>query len=305
MARQRLASVAGSRATSRKRACRIDFVGGFPEASLGDVDLKAAYGRTVLPSERQTEVSHAGASSAPTAWKRWNETAQDVAGAVERRGAVKGNTGSRYVGRTLGQETVPQLAVRTRRDVQRNPGERLTALLHHIHMVSLRSSYVGRKRNATASVDRLQGRGVRAISRPAGPPALPALRGVSASKPAAVVPAGRKSALGTSLRPTTLIAASGHPVVQSTPTVMPYGPGWGRSRWPRFACRLHRPQWTMGIANLRSPAHRGPRLGRPVARFCAHWTKWEWGKKHRPRFVAATIWLVNCLLRSGRGLRSR
>ena len=87
--------------------------------------------------------------------KRLNKTAEVVAETVERRGAAKGKAGSRDTGWTLGQETVPQVADRIRRAVKRNPGERLTALLHHINAATLRASYFGLKREAAAGVDQV------------------------------------------------------------------------------------------------------------------------------------------------------
>ena len=50
---------------------------------------------------------------------------------------------------------MPQVADRIRRAVERNPKERLTALLHHINAATLRASYFGLKREAAAGVDQV------------------------------------------------------------------------------------------------------------------------------------------------------
>ncbi|MDE0101445.1 MAG: group II intron reverse transcriptase/maturase [Bryobacterales bacterium] len=96
-----------------------------------------------------------GASSDPTVGKRANKPGRPGAEPVERRGSIKGKAGSRDTGWTLGQETVQQVASRIRRAVERNPRERLTALLHHINHATLREAYFGLKRAAAAGVDRV------------------------------------------------------------------------------------------------------------------------------------------------------
>ena len=87
--------------------------------------------------------------------KRANKAGGPVAEPVERRESAKRKAGSRDTGWTLGQETVPQVAYRLRKAVERNPKERLTALLHHINPGTLRESCFGLKREAAAGVDRV------------------------------------------------------------------------------------------------------------------------------------------------------
>lgn len=84
-----------------------------------------------------------------------NNAGQPAAERVERRETTKRKAASRDTGWTLGRETVPQVASRLRKAVERNPKERLTALLHHINTGTLRESYFGLKKDAAAGVDRM------------------------------------------------------------------------------------------------------------------------------------------------------
>ena len=72
---------------------------------------------------------------------------------MEPRTEPKGNPGSQSTCRTQSRESVTQAADRIRQFVQREPRERLTALLHHVTVDALRWAFFELKRNAAAGAD--------------------------------------------------------------------------------------------------------------------------------------------------------
>ena len=72
---------------------------------------------------------------------------------MERRTEPKGNPGSQSTRRTQGRESVTQAADRIRQFVQREPRERLTALLHHVTVDALRWAYFELKKDAAPGAD--------------------------------------------------------------------------------------------------------------------------------------------------------
>jgi len=72
---------------------------------------------------------------------------------MEPRTEPKGNPGSQSTRRAQDRESVTQAADRIRQFVQREPRERLTALLHHITVDALRWAFFALKRNAAAGAD--------------------------------------------------------------------------------------------------------------------------------------------------------
>ena len=72
---------------------------------------------------------------------------------MEPRTGPKGNLESQSTRRTQDRESVSQAADRIRQFVQREPRERLTALLHHVTVDALRWAFFELKRNASAGAD--------------------------------------------------------------------------------------------------------------------------------------------------------
>ena len=72
---------------------------------------------------------------------------------MEPRTEPKGNPKSQSMRRTQDRESVSQAADRIRQFVQREPGVRLTALLHHVTVDALRWAFFEMKKNAAAGVD--------------------------------------------------------------------------------------------------------------------------------------------------------
>ena len=72
---------------------------------------------------------------------------------MERRTEPKGNPGSQSTCRTQRRESVTQAADRIRQFVQREPRERLTALLHHVTVDALRWAFFELKKDAAAGAD--------------------------------------------------------------------------------------------------------------------------------------------------------
>ena len=101
---------------------------------------------------------------------------------MERRTEPKGNLESQSMRRTQNRESVSQAADRIRQFVQREPRERLTALLHHVTVDALRWAFFALKKDAAAGADGmtwgmyeggLEGR----FGRPARPRALGSVPG--------------------------------------------------------------------------------------------------------------------------------
>ena len=72
---------------------------------------------------------------------------------MEPRTEPKGNLESQSTRRTQDRESVSQAADRIRQFVQREPQERLTALLHHVTVDALRWAFFALKRDAAAGAD--------------------------------------------------------------------------------------------------------------------------------------------------------
>ncbi len=82
-----------------------------------------------------------------------NKAARAAAEREERRAGTNENPGGRSTVRTQGRAAVSQGAERIRQCIQRNPKEKLTALLHHVTPETLRVAYVALKRDAAPGVD--------------------------------------------------------------------------------------------------------------------------------------------------------
>jgi len=102
------------------------------------------------PSMNAREKSHR--SVVPE--KRPNEPGEELGEeGVEGRGLAKGNTGEATAPRTQGREDASSGLDRVREAARRKGGTRFTALLHHITLEMLESSYYALKRNAAPGVD--------------------------------------------------------------------------------------------------------------------------------------------------------
>ena len=85
--------------------------------------------------------------------KSANKGASAPAEPMERRTEPEGNPGSQSTRRTQDRESVSQAVDRIRQFVQREPRERLTALLHHVTVDALRWAFFELKRDAAAGAD--------------------------------------------------------------------------------------------------------------------------------------------------------
>ena len=94
-----------------------------------------------------------GASSDPTATKLANKGASAPAEPVEPRTGPEGNLESQSTCRTQDRESVSHAADRIRQFVQREPGVRLTTLLHHVRVDALRWAFFELKKDAAAGAD--------------------------------------------------------------------------------------------------------------------------------------------------------
>src|SRR5580693_2075316 len=87
--------------------------------------------------------------------KRANKAASVAAEPVERRGGAKENADLQSTDRTQSREAVSQAQARIREAVTRNRQDKLTALLHHINIDVLRTSFFGLKKTAAPGVDEM------------------------------------------------------------------------------------------------------------------------------------------------------
>ena len=87
--------------------------------------------------------------------KRTNKAASAAAEPVERRGGAKENAELQSTVRTQSREAVSQAQARIREAVTRNRQDELTALLHHINIDVLRTSFFGLKKTAAPGVDEM------------------------------------------------------------------------------------------------------------------------------------------------------
>ena len=91
--------------------------------------------------------------AAIVAMKAANKGEQFPAEPLERRAAAEKNPRSTGTVRTQSRGAVSPGAERIRQFAKENPGERLTALLHHITPEALRDAYLALKRDAAPGVD--------------------------------------------------------------------------------------------------------------------------------------------------------
>src|ERR1700736_1367749 len=77
----------------------------------------------------------------------------DAAEPVEQRSGAKGNASEQSTHRTQGRERVTQALDRVRKAARLKRKEKLTALLHHINVDSLREAFFALKRDAAPGVD--------------------------------------------------------------------------------------------------------------------------------------------------------
>ena len=87
------------------------------------------------------------------AMKQANKREQSRAESAEQRGSTKRNPGSQTTCRTQCRESVPPAADRIRQAAERNPKERMTALLHHITPEALEAAFYALRKDAAAGVD--------------------------------------------------------------------------------------------------------------------------------------------------------
>jgi group II intron reverse transcriptase/maturase len=85
--------------------------------------------------------------------KRLNKGEKSLAEGVEGSRSTKGNTGETHTRRTQGRGSVSQGLEGVRQAARRNKRQRFTALLHHVTVGLLRSSYYRLKREAAPGVD--------------------------------------------------------------------------------------------------------------------------------------------------------
>jgi RNA-directed DNA polymerase len=87
--------------------------------------------------------------------KQANKAALAAAEPVQRRDGAKENADLQITVRTQSREAVLQAQGRIRVAVTRNRREKLTALLHHIDINTLRASFLGLKKFAAPGVDEM------------------------------------------------------------------------------------------------------------------------------------------------------
>jgi RNA-directed DNA polymerase len=89
------------------------------------------------------------------AGKSANKAASAAAELTEPRGGIEGKAGLQSTVRTRSRAAVSQAQDRLRQAVARNGKERLTALLHHVSLDTLRWAFLEQRRDAAPGVDRL------------------------------------------------------------------------------------------------------------------------------------------------------
>src|SRR5437764_15432323 len=89
------------------------------------------------------------------AGKSANKAASAAAEPMEPRGGIEGKAGLQSTVRTRSRAAVSQAQDRLRQAVARNGKERLTALLHHVGLDTLRWAFLEQRRDAAPGVDRL------------------------------------------------------------------------------------------------------------------------------------------------------
>ena len=89
------------------------------------------------------------------AGKSANKAAPAAAEPMEPRGGIEGKAGLQSTVRTRSRAAVSQAQDRLRQAVARNGKEKLTALLHHVSLDTLRWAFLEQRRDAAPGVDRL------------------------------------------------------------------------------------------------------------------------------------------------------
>ena len=82
-----------------------------------------------------------------------NKAGLPAAEPVEGSGGAKRNASQQSMVRTQSREAMSQARARIREAVNRNKGEKLTALLHHVTVDALRWSFLNLKKNAAVGLD--------------------------------------------------------------------------------------------------------------------------------------------------------
>jgi RNA-directed DNA polymerase len=82
-----------------------------------------------------------------------NKAGRPEAESVEGSGGIERNAGEQSMVRTQSREAVSQAQARIREAVNRNPGEKLTALLHHVTMDCLRWAFFQLRKDAAPGRD--------------------------------------------------------------------------------------------------------------------------------------------------------
>ncbi len=87
------------------------------------------------------------------AGKQANKGERSLAETAEQRGSTKRNSGGQTTCRTQCRDGVPHAAERIRQAAERNPKERMTALLHHITPEALEAAFYALRKDAAMGVD--------------------------------------------------------------------------------------------------------------------------------------------------------
>ena len=87
--------------------------------------------------------------------KSANKAERSAAESMEGSGGAKRNASQQSTVRTQGRDAVSQAQARIREAVNRNPEEKLTALLHHVTIDTLRWAFLQLKKRAAVGVDRV------------------------------------------------------------------------------------------------------------------------------------------------------
>ena len=150
---RRLGTAARAQGPWPARARASNGTGAFPESSIRHLRESGLRENCTSRLSGGRRPALRGASSDPTATSPGNKAARAAAEREERRAGTNENPGGRSTVRTQGRAAVSQGAERIRQGIQRNPKEKLTALLQHGTPETLRVAYVARKREAAPGVD--------------------------------------------------------------------------------------------------------------------------------------------------------
>lgn len=82
-----------------------------------------------------------------------NKAGRPEAESVEGSGGIERNAGVQSTVRTQSREAVSQAQARIREAVNRNKGEKLTALLHHVTIACLRWAFFQLRKDAAPGID--------------------------------------------------------------------------------------------------------------------------------------------------------